>query len=130
MTVSRISFFLVSLLFLQGTNAHAYPRSWKYSQIHNVTRCFDSSKVKAWCDGDSFSQELNVVAQDGTGRDCSYSYGRMISKDVCKEHLRRIQTLMKKTEEVCITGMEWEEDKKEASYRFVAFESRHGSLVW
>ena len=132
MTLNRISWLIVGLLFLQtqGSTTYAYPRSWKYSQIPHVTRCFDTSKVKVWCDGDSSELELNIVGVDGVGRSCSYSYGRMISKETCREHLGRIQSLMKNAKEICVTGMEWEEDKKEASYRFVAFESRHGTLVW
>jgi len=125
-----VSWLMITLFFLQGPLALSFPRNWKYSQIRHVTRCFDTSKVKAWCDGDSSSLELNIVAQDGAGRNCTYSYGRMISKEVCMEHLQRIRTLMKDSKEVCVTGMEWEEGKKEAYYRFVAVEGNHGSVVW
>ncbi len=128
-------YFLVAPSVL-GYALHGRSESkWDYSLELRVTRCFKMKDVKIICDGDTIDDvvnaELQITAVDGNGKEFAYGYGKSIEGNLCKEHLSRIQALVKKQDQVCITGDgENVLDSGETYVRWKELETRRGKISW
>jgi len=108
---------------------------WNYSLELRVTRCFKIKNVKIICDRDIVNgvvnAELQISTMDGNNKKFFYGYGKSIEGTLCHEHLARIQKLIKKQDQVCITGDgENTLDNGEVFARWQELETRLGKIVW
>ena len=108
---------------------------WNYSLDLRVTRCFQMRNVKIVCDSDIIdgvtNAELEIEAEDGNGKKFVYGYGKSIKGNLCREHLLKIRALIKKQDQVCITGDgENTLDNGEVFARWQELETRLGKVIW
>lgn len=133
-----IACLLFQLLAIQcGEEAQALKYNWKAGVDGLITRCFEAAGVKVHCE--DFSEpsrgrdyknvkELQIEA----GIRFAYSYERAWPGELCEEHLKKIRSLMRNANEVCITGVaEWldvSENVTNAKWR--ALETKRGWVTW
>jgi hypothetical protein len=125
------------ILFTAQTSSLAAKKDWNFSVDLMVTRCFRTKDVKVRCDsfslpaGSKESAELEIMATDANGVHYAYGYGQSIVGSLCREHLSRIQTLLRKADQTCITG-EGENvlDTGEIYSRWQGLETRFGEVTW
>jgi len=117
----------------------ALPYDWKTGVSGTVTRCFESKEVVAECEdfsepgaGNKKFFELQISAKDFMRKKFTYSYEKAIEGDLCKQHLRKIKSLMSGSPEVCVTGFaEWANDSDiSTSAKWDALETAKGRVVW
>jgi hypothetical protein len=128
---------LVVLLFFDTAVAKTGDE-WKWPRLTEVTRCYKTTNLIARCRDYSYGetkrvliQELEIEGIDSYGMKRDYSYGKAIQGPLCQEHLMKIQKLMSRTRQVCVTASdEYPILGKNVTYRWRSLETEHGKLIW
>lgn len=133
-------FILATVLVIAfGRASHGRPESkWNHSLALRVIRCFEMKNVKIRCDsyiipetGGKISAELEILATDFNDKKFAYGYGKSIEGGLCREHLTKIQALIKNQDQVCIGGDgEHVLDDGETYARWRELETRIGKVSW
>jgi hypothetical protein len=119
--------------------SHGRPESkWDNSLELRVIRCFKMKNVKIRCDryvipdtGGKISAELEILATDFNGKKFAYGYGKSIEGGLCREHLTKIQALIRNQDQVCVGGDgEYVLDDGETYARWRELETRIGKVIW
>ncbi len=126
-------FIFLGTLF--SSDALALRYQWKASLEGTITRCFDSTIVRAHCEDFSETkekpiQELLIDVSDGRKTVYAYGYLKAIEGPLCQEHLRTIRRLMKNVDQVCITG--WGESLVDGELlaHWSGLETKRGEVQW
>ena len=130
---------MVAFLFLIGTpkSANGTKMDWKHSLEGFVVRCFEPPDLKVHCEDLAASEEhlvreeLQIDAKDPSGQLFSYIYGKGIEGDLCQGHLKKIKGLLRKVDQVCVSGFS-EQRIPDGSIvvRWRGLESKRGEVVW
>ncbi len=114
MSIRKILLFIFAntLVVIFTPVSHGRPESrWDSSLELRVIRCFNIKKIKIRCDSyvipnanGKISAELEILATDINEKKFAYGYGKSIEGDLCREHLTRIQALIKNQDQVCVGG--------------------------
>jgi hypothetical protein len=137
MSLVNIATTLLGVIFVEATVAKT--SEWNWPRQAEVTRCYKAESVDIVCEDYSYDekvkqvlvQELEVNAIDSYGIRRKYSYGRAIEGPLCQKHLLKIQKLMKRADQVCVTASdEFPILGNNATYRWKALETKHGKLTW
>lgn len=132
--ISQLRTTALILLFTSRV-AHAY--DWNHNLESYVTRCFLKTDVRASCTdlseptwGIQKRAELEIRAVDFMGKKFWYGYMKGIEGDLCDQHLKKINHLLRKAEQVCITG--WGEIALdgEGSSHWDSLETKFGKVSW
>src|SRR5262245_42286104 len=133
----RASVFVLFLSAVIVNPSHAIRKNWRDSLAGFVTRCFETKDVLAYCDnlgpdGERVvREELQIEAKDFSGKSFSYIYGKGIEGNLCKEHLGRIKRLMRRTNQVCVSGdQEFHLDNGEIVSTWRGLETKRGEVTW
>lgn len=138
---SRFLFAVLTLAVSDLAYAKQEPiecrRHWNFSIDLDVTRCFESHKVIVSCEAYDtpewgiYNAELNIAATDGNNRKFFYGYGKALQHSLCNEHISKIYRLMRKADQVCITGNgESNIGDGETFVRWRGLETRNGKVCW
>jgi hypothetical protein len=132
-----VSVLVFGLSFVGCQFASAKGIDSKDSLYLRVIRCFEVSEVKVVCNGElpvrdaERIEELEISAKDWSGQMFFYGYGKMIQGPLCQEHIRKIRRLLKRANEVCISGDgESPLDAGGTFVRWKALETRRGHVTW
>lgn len=131
--------FVNTLILVFARVSHGRPESkWDDSLELRVIRCFKMKNVKIRCDsyvipdtGGKISAELEILATDINDKNFAYGYGKSIEGGLCREHLTKIQALIKNQDQVCVGGDgEYVLDDGETYVRWRELETRLGKVSW
>lgn len=124
------------------TTVFSLPYDWKDKFLEGtVTRCFASQRIQVHCEdlsepdwGIKDRAELQIEAKDPMDRVYSYSYEHGLPGSLCREHHKKIVSLLRGVKQACITGgIEWASQDSGVNVtnaKWQALESSRGRVVW
>lgn len=125
---------LTVIVFNLAVNCALAESKWDHAMDLRVTRCFEVVNVKHVCEKyetekkDVLNAEFEIEAVDFMGHKFSYGYGKTHPIELCLEHKKMMEKLIKNSKFICITGeAESKLENEEYYYRFRALESKNGS---
>lgn len=119
------------LILLTAGQAFALSRDWSQTTDLDVTRCFETAKIKVDCgEPKADYKDIHLSATDRAGERFNYSYMRALVSLMCTGHVAKIRKILKGTKYACITGFgESQIREGEVDAHWVALETTKGQAL-